>query len=385
MQPKKKILFIASWLDLEKGTGSFFIEQALILKRSFDVSVVNFKPYDSIGFIGKNTKIIRVEKVIHHDDLDLYFVEYPSFGFFEKHWCNLALNRLLSNFKKENKSFDICHAHSLFEAGFWANRLFKKCHIPYILTEHNQFSVKRVGRKKLRHLDLVLKEAKHRVVVSNDLIRQFASNGYFYDFKVIGNTFDESVFNFEERTTSKTLTIVTLGAYTPIKDFETIFKALDLIDLRSNRKLKFIWIGYNSWGSDVSEKVNALIEAHPFKNIDVEIFERLNKEQISSIFKKASIFVSSSICETFGLSVLEAMACGIPVVVTQSGGVTDFVTHKNGIIIPIKNEESMANQILYMMNNLHLYHAKPIADEAKEKYGEEAFIQQYSSLYDFES
>lgn len=42
---KKNIAIICSWLDIPKGVGSFFVEQAELVKDNFDVHLVHFKPY----------------------------------------------------------------------------------------------------------------------------------------------------------------------------------------------------------------------------------------------------------------------------------------------------------------------------------------------------
>jgi glycosyltransferase involved in cell wall biosynthesis len=379
---KKNILFITSWLDLDKGTGSFFIEQALILKRDYNIFLVHFSPYKFNKSKLLKGKFISIEKKIYNSELEIYFVNYPLIKMFENFISKLAIKKMFNFFKHEKKKIDICHAHSIFEAGFWAYRINQFYSIPYIITEHNQLTLKKVGRKKLRIFSLLLERAERRIVVSNDLIRQFASNGFFLEFDIIGNTFDQNVFNFESKDEFKGINIVTIGAFTEVKDFETLLKSLKIVDDSYNKSIEFIWIGYNSWGIDVSDKVEMLIESFNFKNINFQLFSKMDKFEIANVFKKSSFFVSSSICETFGLSILEAISCGLPVVVTQSGGINDFVNKMNGKIVPIKNEDLMAKAIIEMIDEQSKFDPKFISEEVVFKFGEEKFIEKYKQIYE---
>ncbi|HWR94491.1 MAG TPA: glycosyltransferase family 4 protein [Flavobacterium sp.] len=382
MSLRKNILFIASWLDLEKGIGSFFTEQAFILNKKYNISIVHFSSYKPNWITVLKGNLIKIEKKLYENQVEVYFVEYPSIKFIKNFLCNRAIKKLFDWFRNENKYFEICHAHSIFDAGFWANRINEKYSIPFIITEHNQLTFKRVKRKKLKYINQLLENADKRVVVSNDLVRQFASNGYFLDFEVIGNTFNQIIFNIDNRVESSNIKIVTQGAYTPIKDYETLLKALKIVENSTSKVIEFIWIGYNSWGVDMSDEVKELINSFDFKNINIQLYDSLNKIGIATMYKQSTFFVSSSICETFGLSVVEAMACGLPVVVTQSGGVNDFVNDSNGIIVPIKNEYLLAQAILELMNNQLKYNSKLISEDVVAKFGEKRFIEKYSFIYD---
>lgn len=64
------------------------------------------------------------------------------------------------------------------------------------------------------------------------------------------------------------------------------------------------------------------------------------------------VFVSSSIAETFGIVILEAMQAGVPIVATKVGGVPDIITHqKNGILVESKNAEAIAEGIIQVLKH----------------------------------
>jgi L-malate glycosyltransferase len=380
---KKNIAIICSWLDIPKGVGSFFVEQAELVKDNFDVHLVHFKPY-RFGF-SKRKKAnfsIKTNTQFTANQIPVYEVNYPEFYFFRKFFFQKAIEKKAqkSVLKKINKPVDLCHAQSLFDAGFWCYGLYKNFNIPYIFTEHNQLNLKGLPRKKDKLLQKVIANASERLVVSDDLIRQFASNEIFADFNKLGNTFDETCFKFVP-TTKVTFTITTIGAYTPIKDTTTLLNALKIIDNSIDKKIIFNWIGFNCWGTDNDILVNKICKELAFKNIQFNLIKSASKQEIANHLQQSDVLISTSICETFGLSVLEALACGVPVVCTNSGGVLEMITPENGIICPIKDSESIAKSILQIYHKEFVFDAVKISENIKLKFGSTIFSEKLSVIY----
>jgi len=76
----------------------------------------------------------------------------------------------------------------------------------------------------------------------------------------------------------------------------------------------------------------------------VEIIVNPSLERLRSIYQHAAMFVLSSDEEGLGLVILEAMACGIPVVSTDSGGPATLIdNHVTGIMTPVGDAEALAN------------------------------------------
>jgi glycosyltransferase involved in cell wall biosynthesis len=74
--------------------------------------------------------------------------------------------------------------------------------------------------------------------------------------------------------------------------------------------------------------------------------------EVSEIYNKCSVYVQPTVTEAFGIPVLEAMAHGRPVIVTEGAGVHETVEDgKEGFIVPIRDAESIANCITYFREN----------------------------------
>lgn len=381
---KKNIAIICSWLDISKGIGSFFVEQAQLLEADFDISLVHFKPY-KFGLSSKKKFSIRIG--IQTENLDqkisVYTIQYPEIKLFK---INLFQSVIEKNAQKKfiqkvNKPIHLLHAQSLFEAGFWCYKLSKNYTIPYIFTEHNQLNLKGYSRKKIKLLQKVIHSASEKLVVSNDLIRQFATNDIFEDFHKLGNTFDENCFKYSQNSNSELFKIITVGAYTPIKDYETLLEALKIVDTKITSPIQFTWIGFNCWGADNENTVTNLTATLGLKHIQIKIIKSASKHQIAEALQNSNVFVSTSICETFGVSVLEAIACGTPAICTNSGGVLEIITSENGIICPIKDAASIAKSILQIYHNEIVFDRKNISEAIRLQFGSTTFTEKLSAIY----
>jgi glycosyltransferase involved in cell wall biosynthesis len=71
-----------------------------------------------------------------------------------------------------------------------------------------------------------------------------------------------------------------------------------------------------------------------FESVDLEIRGGLSDAQLAADMKQCDLIALPSIAEGFGLVILEAMACGVPVLCTTSTGGADFIKHRqNGLLI----------------------------------------------------
>ena len=75
-----------------------------------------------------------------------------------------------------------------------------------------------------------------------------------------------------------------------------------------------------------------------------------DSEALKQLYNEATVYVMPSIVEGFGMTLLEAMACGCPVIVTDSGGAIDIIRHNhNGLLIPYGNAKQLAASISRIM------------------------------------
>jgi len=75
-------------------------------------------------------------------------------------------------------------------------------------------------------------------------------------------------------------------------------------------------------------------------------------QQLADLYRRASVFVMPSFYETFGISVIEAMAFGLPVVATRTGGLPEVVEDGvTGILVPTGDAEALADALIRLLKD----------------------------------
>ena len=93
---------------------------------------------------------------------------------------------------------------------------------------------------------------------------------------------------------------------------------------------------------------------HLIKHLNLEKHVMLAgfRPDVLSVHKGFDIFVMSSITEGLGTSLLDAMACGKPIVATTAGGMPEVVQDgKTGILVPPRNDQAMADAIVKLLKD----------------------------------
>lgn len=103
----------------------------------------------------------------------------------------------------------------------------------------------------------------------------------------------------------------------------------------------------------------------------------------ASLLAAADLMALPSDKESFGLVALEAMACGVPVVATNTGGLPELVIDgENGLLVPVHNCEALAGAMGKLLNNPGLYRSFSKAARLRaEQFATPLLIPRYEELY----
>lgn len=108
------------------------------------------------------------------------------------------------------------------------------------------------------------------------------------------------------------------------------------------------------------------------------------QENVAELYALADLFLLMSEKESFGLVLLEAMACGVPCIGTDIGGIPEVIRHgENGFIVPSGAVEKAALLVVELLNNPEMYATfRQQALETVEKtFNNEQIITQYENFY----
>lgn len=82
----------------------------------------------------------------------------------------------------------------------------------------------------------------------------------------------------------------------------------------------------------------------------IKIIGDVLPSKLEALYRSATVFVQSSIDEGFGMTVLEALAYGLPLVVTENVGARDVLTDEVAVTVPIRDPQALAGAILAARN-----------------------------------
>jgi N-acetyl-alpha-D-glucosaminyl L-malate synthase BshA len=107
-------------------------------------------------------------------------------------------------------------------------------------------------------------------------------------------------------------------------------------------------------------------------------------EQIAPLLAAADLFLLPSQSESFGLSALEALASGVPVVGTNAGGLPEVIRDgETGVLCAVGDIPAMAAASLEILQDRKRWSAmsKLAASDARERFSRDAIVSKYESLY----
>ncbi|MCX8064823.1 MAG: N-acetyl-alpha-D-glucosaminyl L-malate synthase BshA [Candidatus Hydrogenedentes bacterium] len=131
------------------------------------------------------------------------------------------------------------------------------------------------------------------------------------------------------------------------------------------------------------EKASSVSVARQLKVLD-KIKYLGNYPNIEELLRIADLVIQPSEYESFSMSALEAMAMGVPVIGTKSGGITEVVIDNlTGILCEVGDIESMASHAIEILTNTRLMRklSKNAIKHVKENFSSEKIVPLYENLY----
>lgn len=271
----------------------------------------------------------------------LRFGTYPLFDF----WASLKMragDSVFSSYGFANRCFRTARQHggtTLLDAGnshpenFWSlvseeHRRWR-CRYPPISPAHYRRSV-----AMMKDVDWVL--APSRFVE-----RSFLSQG-FLPGHIFRNPYatDLTVFRpGSPRPPSRPFTVINTGGLSLRKGSPYLLQALRILRVKIP-SLRILLT------RQVSDSVKPILAK--YGDLPIEWSETLPPAQLAERLRDADVFILPSLEEGMARTALEAMACGLPVILTPNTGADDLVQESiNGSVVPIRDPEALVNRALF--------------------------------------
>jgi len=156
------------------------------------------------------------------------------------------------------------------------------------------------------------------------------------------------------------------GVKNPFKGGEFVFEAFE--ELKNRNDILFLNIG-----GDCGQKSENWLDFGYVKE----------PKTMAQLYSASDIYLFPTLAETFGMTVVEAMSCGLPAVTFETGGVPEIVeNNRTGLVVEYKNGEKLVEALAKLLDNDELIEKMAgNAVLASKKFSSERMADEYFELY----
>lgn len=380
-----KILFLANWYpDRENPVAGIFIKKhAEAASRFCEVAVLHVsgaqktqKNKYEIEYANENQiPTIRVR----------YKIPPPEVPFLTKyrHFRGIFLG--VRAFEKALGKPDMVHvnvADSL--TGLVAVKLKFFSKIPYIVTEHNTAYTDENGsfRRMPAHsrflLGLIFKHADAVTAVSDYLLKALKKNFTIKEpAYIVPNVIsipDKITF---EREPGKIRALSVSLLSDSSKNISGLIKAF----AAAARQCGDLVLDIVGDGPD-RRMLEGLARELGLLNKRVFFHGLVPNDKLEGFFRRANFFVLNSNYETFSVATAEALAHGLPVLITECGGPQEFVSEERGIIVKKRDVNSMAEGLELMASRWDSFDPAALSSYARERFAAAPVAEKIYRVYE---
>lgn len=372
------------FLPVWGGVGTYIVELVKHMPSSVEIHVVT--PFrESIG----QNKVSSNEydfSSYFGDNVHIHFISRASDTFFYNAFFQYAVARYVPKLVKEEK-IDLIHSHTAHMPDILLSS--KNLNLPIVTTIHTTIRGQRQGTKssgmnfselefseKMTFLaypflrlveDFYFVKDRYYITASNwmkeQIIKEYPKLGG--KIFVIHNAVNTELFSPDYSNHDSCIIkddrniVLFVGRLIALKGFNILIHAAVKV-LKERKNIIFLFLGPGDPTSYLKEVDMRILESG-FKFLGY-----VSYGDIAKYYRCADIFVLPSFSENLPMTLLEAMASGVPVIASKVGGIPEVVeNYKEGILIPPGSVNDLVDSILHLIDNPDL--RRRMGRNAREK------------------
>ena len=304
---------------------------------------------------------------------------------FEAHTFLWGVRRDVERLRREFP-FDLIHAHFSYPDGVAAARLARRYGVPLLVTEHAPWLPWMEQYPRVRQQAVwAARECAFHIGVSRhtiDTIEHFTGNSE--RLRIIPIGVDGSQFSLAPDGGGWDPNLVLfVGRIHPVKGIDVLLQAMHQVVAR-RPKARLILIGSSSLFRDYRRQEERLraMAAEMGLGRHAEFIGERPPDEVASLMRQSAVVVLPSRAESFGAVLVEALACGTPVIATRCGGPEDIVTERVGLLIEKERPDVLAAAIERVLDRRNDYDPAELRAHALKNFSWDRVAQQTVQLYD---
>lgn len=275
--------------------------------------------------------------------------------------------RFIVEFCRRRGDYDLIHAN-FFMSGLVAMRVRRVCGIPFVMTFHALGLVRRQHQKEADRFPAARIDIERRIAQTADRIiaecpqdEQDLVQLYGADARritIVPCGFDADEFEPVSKEVARAALglpaderiVLQLGRMVPRKGVDNVIRAMGHLTRTHRIDAKLLVVGGDSDRPDpvATPELGRLQDIARAEQVAdrVTFIGRRGREVLKLYYSAADVFVTTPWYEPFGITPLEAMACGTPVIGADVGGIKYSVVHgQTGYLVPPKDPAALAARL----------------------------------------
>lgn len=274
-------------------------------------------------------------------------------------WSGSSLETLIEA-KKANKITILERGSS--HCNFWRNILEEE-YSKY--GKHFDLNYK-VWERELLEYEL----ADYISIPSSFVKRTFIENGVSEE-KLLVNSYGVDLSEFKQiKKTDNVFRVIYAGGLTLQKGSHYLLQAFSELTLENCE----LW----HLGS-IKDEMQPFIDK--YKNDKIKFLGHKPQNELYKYYSQGSVFILPSLQDGFGMVIFQAMACGLPVILSENTGGYDAISRdgEEGFVIPIRDVNAIKEKILYLYENQDI--AKEMGQKARVRVSNSSTWNDYGERY----
>ncbi len=378
------VLWLASWYpdEYEPTNGDFVQRHAKAVALLMPVNVIHVA--QSGKDFGYLDKIVLNSDGDLHEAIHYFSLKKTGITWLDKIRYNKTYlsyyKKVIHQYIKKNGRPDLIHVHVPMKAGIIALKLLKQLHVPFIVSEHSSLYLKTATNNYYtrsfyfrHHTKRIFKHAAAVTNVSSAISEVLKSMFNLNDVKIIANVVDTNHFYHKPKTKNKIFRWLHVSSLAPLKNVDKIIEAFSEVSLLKNNWELIICGPVNKQYQHLVQQLN-LFEK-------IKFIGEVSHEKVATEMQLADAFIMFSKHENFPCVIIEALCCGLPVLASNVGGISEAVDKTNGILVEANNSHQLQQAIILMMNNIDQFNTNKISEQAALKYNYTTIANKFLSVY----
>lgn len=281
--------------------------------------------------------------------------------------------------------FDVIHAHFAYPDGVVAAHLGRKYRVPVVITEQNIWGpwMNQYASVCRRAIDAVRSSARVIAISRSVQTTMERFTGPLDNLTIIPDGVDASEFTARpDGVPYVPNQILFVGAVRAVKGVDILLRSIkSLVDRGRDVQLVLVGEAYYTKYRQEEDRLKQMVQ-------ELGLAERVRFEgkqplpDLVRSMQQSAVLVLPSHAESLGMVLIEALACGTPVVATRCGGPEDIVADQVGVLVPPGDADALTAGIEQVLATRHAYDPSRLRAYALEKFGLESVGRRMKAVYE---